>query len=82
LGAHHLDYIIHVDWLARNLSKELALVTTSQTMDYTPSNDTHTITINDLCKEAKETLSKRTPSYPIMPLKDETLQHLCETLIS
>jgi hypothetical protein len=47
---------------------------------YTLSNDTHVITINDVYKEAKEAISKRTPPYLAMPLKDEALQHLHETL--
>ncbi len=41
---------------------------------------THVITINDVYKEAKETISKKTPPCPTMPLKDEALQHLHETL--
>ncbi len=77
-----LDYVTHVDQPAKNLSKKCALVTTSQIVDYTLSNDTHVITINNVCKKTKEMISKKTPSYLVMPLKNEALKHLCETLRS
>jgi hypothetical protein len=59
--------------LIRNMSKDFALATRSQTTNYIPSDDTHALTINNICKETKESLSMKTLHCPIMFLKDEAL---------
>jgi len=45
--------------IIRNMSKELALATGSQTTNYIPFDDKHDLAINNICKETKESLSMK-----------------------
>jgi len=45
--------------IIRNMSKEFALATGSQTTNYIPFDDKHDLAINNICKETKESLSMK-----------------------
>jgi len=71
-----LDYITNVDWVAKNLNTQLALVVESIFANYSSSSEVYVLAINDVYKQSKQSLFMIIPQSPTMPRKDKALQHL------
>jgi cation transport regulator ChaC len=65
---------------ARNLNRELVLVAMSQIAGFTLFNEVHVLAMIGPYKENQQYLSMKMLHCRIMPLKDEALQHLWQTL--
>jgi hypothetical protein len=80
LTTQDLNCITFANWLARNLSRELALVVASQTISSTSSDEVHALAMSGPYKQNQQSLSMIMLHCHTMPLKDEALQHLWQIL--